>query len=306
MYTLRDYKNSLSALKSINDEEDKAIEVFEEEKKAISNKYWDIKRELEEKISISEREKDSKIEVVNSKISSYQKKMTDKRSSHKEVKDHVERLFKFYQVSLDPPELKPVEPLIVLADDPYKKIYIRIKNNRKPKNCFSLTLSIDSIFSYAFNRNISYADTNKNNKLDNTLSHEGVLKDAPSREDLQQWYEKNADTLKWNVWRRGPITLKEFLSEHAVLEKDYEEAKILFQDDTWKKAYWLDQKHYYETLVSRGTDTDSYKEILEVLKILNTPEKNLSLLLDVESIQGKKELERRLYGTHSPELNSAC
>lgn len=280
MTTPTDYNKALKELQALDDEQGIREKEFADRKRKISSKYMDLKWELEHK-------KDAEIKAVDIKLELYQKAMLKKTQPALNIKEDTEKLYKFYQVSLSIPTLTLEEDfLVVLDDDEYKKISIKIKYNRKPKNCYSLVLSIDSIFRWAFDKD--------------NLSKTITLKDAPTKKELMDWYEKNKNNLKWRGEYAKTILLSEYKSKHVQLEKDYEEAIILFQQQkSWQVAYWKHRKYYYENCYSSGTETSGYKEVLDMLTILKTPDKDLPLLINVESEQGKKELERRLYDSHT-------
>jgi hypothetical protein len=169
-------------------------------------------------------------------------------------------------------------PIDTIIQDQYKNIQVFIVKNGKPTNRYTLTVQGKSIF-----HNLTFVTAKDwrcyvNGVIENT-NIRLHLKDAPTTEALQKWYDKNKANL-----------LKDFfLAEHAQVEKRYEEAKELYKKTEWKILYL---KQLQDECRVGEDDFNDYKALI---KILSRSPKDLVLLVNVmKSEEGKRMLERLL------------
>lgn len=276
------YNNALKEIQKCNNKISEFSEKCETEKKDTENKYWDLIWELKQKIRNLERERDKKKENIENKKTTCESNLLKQYHSSQEIVDYTEKLFDMMDISDNEfKETIPEEPVDVIADDNYKKMYVVIGHSKKPVNCFSLILYVKKIF---------------REKMISTITWpwEIILKEAPSEKILLEWYQKNKSNLKWKR-RKKTIYLSDVLSEFSKLERMYEQAKELYKQKQWRLAYLYHEKYYYEKYVTSGSDLKEYKAVLERIKILKTKIRDLPLLIaDIKTDKGKKEFSEKL------------
>lgn len=288
--TPKEYDHALEELRKINVSKSEHEKIIKDKNHVIWCKYFDLKRELEEK---ERKEKN----IVEKEEAEFKEKIDREKAPHLQIMNDTEEIFKFIDLYIKNTkakelehefytrhnyhrELAHVDPIDIIRDDDYLRIGIYILENEKPKNKYSLEIHIRSIF-YSLRQSSDY-----NNEI--------TLKDAPTQKELHSWYEKNKNDLKWKRYKEI-IHLGDFIKEHLQKEQRYAEAIELYKQREWKWAHLKYQKFYYEHHVSNGTNCDEYKEILELMKLFRTAKENLPLLVsEIKSEKGLKELERRL------------
>jgi len=292
--SLRTYNESLEKLKKRNKEIAEFSEKCANERRELENKYRDLIWDLNQKIRDLERKRDKKIENIKNKNSFYKSEILKRYVFNQQYVDYTQKIFGM--IDLFDNELEetiPLEPVDIIADDNYKKIYVEIANNNKPVNCCDLIIHINHIFS-----NIMYS---------NTISYilrmsagwrgeDFILKSSHSKEILLKWYQKNKSHLKFKRKHQKDIYLfKDVLSELSELETIYKQAQELYKQTQWQLAYLYYKKYYYENYYSNGKETEEYKSTLERIKIIKTERKNLPLLIaDIETEKGREEFSKKL------------
>jgi len=276
------YFDTVKQIEKLNHLVDEYNEKCRKEINEIHWKYEDLKRDLDKKSQ-------KKMAVVKERQESYKKEIASEIEPYAKITRDTEKIYGLFEVLLDynhNVDFKDTydrkSPCIIdtVADDDYKKVWIYIIGNDKPKNCFSLNLRMKSVFQ----RMREWEEFRIDSKN---------LKDLPTEKELEIWYEKNKNNLRWK-WGSETIYLPDVLKEHTSLEQEYEKARELWKSKEWQRAYWLYKKWYYENCYSRGTEKDEYKDIVLLLK---TSDKNLPLLIgQIKSDRGKQEFERRLKG----------
>lgn len=285
----KDRDHALKEIERINAIESEYKKNHDKKNHDIWCKYFDLKRELDEK----ERKEKEAVEKDHQKFMS---KIYQEKAPYHQILEDSEEIFNLIELHINNTTAKELEhefytnhnyfrekvhvdPIGIIRNDDYLRIGIYILENKKPTNKYSLTIYINSIFGFL----------NENN-----YNQEITLRDAPTIKELQQWYEKNKSNLKWKRYRE-PISLNDYIEKHIQKEQKYAHAIELYKQREWKWAYLKYRKWYYEHHVSRGSTCDEYKEILELMKIFHTEKENLPLLInEIKSEDGLKELERRL------------
>lgn len=272
------FNNANKEIEKLNGLEKEHDKVCDKKINDIYWKYYDLKRELDKKESAEK-------EVVEKEKEAYKNKIDSEKEPHIDITRDFKHTCKLFGVLLSERRLEfkdnfdrdEMNIIDMVADDEYKKIWVYAARSHKPKNKWSLVIRMKSVFGWKFND--EFGDTDRN------------LKDLPTEEELKVWYEKNKNNLRWK-WGNTTKYLSDYLERHTCLEKDYEKAKELWKSKVWQRAFWLHEKDYYKNNVSRGTDTDEYRDIC---LLLDTSKINLPLLVgQMKSDEGKKEFERRL------------
>ena len=170
-------------------------------------------------------------------------------------------------------------PIDSLAQDQYKSIQVFIVRTTKPTNKYALTIQGCSIFKDEKLTNILPRRNEYIYGLNENTNIRLILKEAPTIEALQKWYDKNkADQLK------------DFLTKHAELEVRYEEAKALYKNVGWKILY-------IESLRDDQTHQggDEWNDYTAIVNVLSRNSKDLALLVgQLKTEDGKKMLEHLL------------
>lgn len=274
MIKINQYKEAKKELKAINEKQKQTEERLNKQLSQVTDKYYKLEKQLrdnkykEENKIEKEKEKETKrFEAMKEKhtpiITEYQMVIElmgviehNKNYSLSELQvyyyDYIKDEKAGYIKSSDKVRFY-YEPIDVLADDDFKKIYLYITKNRKPKNCFSLIAVGNTIFnekiikipySYGLDAHTGYSNI------------QIVIKDLPNEKDLKDYLERNKKRI-----------LKDFLEEHKKVVVKYEEVLKKTEDSKeWKIAYLESQKYYYENCYSGGTETEEYKKVIEDLK----------------------------------------
>lgn len=284
MYSPHEYKNACKEIKRLGMISYEILKECETEEIKIWRKYQDLKRALEDK-------ENEETNVVKRKKTSYENKInTEKEPFNKIIKD-TEEIYELIHIHLhleNPTEkvltenYRPrygsekieIEPLDLIMNTDRIRIGVYIIPNNKPVNCFTLKLKIRNIYDFIW----------RDLKIDEEITF------ARTEEDLKQWYEKHKKNLKWSR-----DCLPNVLKRLNELEEKYIEAVELYKKKEWKLAYLEYRKYYYENHYSQGTSTEMYKAVLEQIRILQTEDKQLPLLLgEVTTEKGLHELSNRL------------
>jgi len=273
------YYKALDAVKSIKKDVQAQKDLTDKQTKALEQEARDKVYALEDQIRDIKRKSDSAIEDLKEKLKEYEASR-GREPFDKDIQD-TQDLFKCIDISLRPSSRAEVKGT-VLADDPYKQIFVYIAKSRKPVNKFSLVIAVHSIFERTFEDLFPF-------------NQETSLKDGPTEEALTSWFEKNKSSFKIPRRRSGDISIKDFLGMHKTLEGKYEDARSAFLDKNWQRAYWIYKKDYYENFYSHGTSTGQYKEACEMLELLNTLPQDLPLVLpEVKSESAKEWVKQEL------------
>ena len=279
MNSIAEYKKAQEQAKLLEDLERQHSRECAKESDKIFWKYNDLKYELDKKC-----QNEKKI-IEEKKQDFINKNQLELKPYHQIISD-TEDIYKLFEIIIsNGSEINFEErfdrgtPVIIdtPVDDKYKKVWIYIIGNKKPKNCFSLMLRMKSFFQYEYSDFKIYGKT---------------LKNLPTEEELKVWYQKNRNNLRWK-WGTETKYLADILEKHVCLEAKFDkEAKELWKNKEWQRAYWLYKKEYYENHYSHGTETDEYHDICILLKtsLIDSP----LLIGRLKSDMGKRELKRRL------------
>lgn len=258
MISIKEYQQAQKTRARLSKQKDKLGEIHNKQVRVIIDKYYSLKRKIEDKERAEHKKENNQYEKDEAKLNAQLEE-----NYNPIVK--VENLFKMFEVIRTPQyanteykvyifyddQKRILTPIDELKKDQYAKIGVYIVENRKPKNKYSLIVRGRSIFYTLISRNYAYS----------TGTHtEGVnvefnLKDLPTREGLIEWYGKSKDQI-----------IKQFLDIHKQLEADYQEAKSLYELKEWKLLYLENKKVYYEKGVYRGDETKEYAELVKELK----------------------------------------
>lgn len=285
---LSSYFSALKKAKASHEEISKQDLFLLETSNSLHNKYYDQISNLKDKIRDLENEEETEKARLNTDYKNNTQKIKETNQPYYETIKLTNKIFKLMGIFLFGPArddhfsaASTHEACYVITDDPYKKISVHIANNRKPKNKYSLILTVQSIFRISFN-DLFYWNSNH------------TLRDGATKDSLIAWYEKNKNTILVPIRRTEYKPITEFLKDHELLEQEYEQAKTLYEtSEEWQLAYWRDQKKYYEDQVSQGTTTETYTGILEMIKIIETPDLFLPTLLPLKSDIGKYAFDKR-------------
>jgi hypothetical protein len=289
---LSSYFSALKKVKAVHEEISEQEKVLNETVKQLDNKYYDQINSLKNKIRDLEYEEETEKARLNTDYKNSIQKTKEANQSHYDTIKQTDKIFKLMGIFLfgvtrdDHFSIASThEACHVIADDLYKIVSVHIANNRKPKNRYSLILSVQSVFK-------GFED----------LFHwntESILRDGTTKESLLAWYEKNKNTILVPIKRAEYKPITEFLKEHELIEQEYEQAKALYETSKeWQLAYWKDQKKYYEEQVSQGTSSEHYTGILEMIKIIQTPDLLLPTLFPLKSELGRYAFDKRCDCSH--------
>lgn len=225
----------------------------------LKNKIW----ELEQKA----KKETAHIKETHQKA---EEKMDRERAPHTQVVNDMKRIFLLFEIiEQDKREvIMPATADVELVDTEFFKVGLSFRKNSNPRNKITLSVVSNSLFQYKFSETRVAIGS----------------KAGPHRDTLMQW------------WGNG-VKLKPYLDTHNQLLKELAEARELYKQKEWKRAYLLHEKLYYEISVSQGIETSAYKAILERLQILSIVDEDLPLLVGkVVTEDGMKDLETRLKG----------
>ena len=286
------YFQALKKIKAVHTQISEEEKITDEKINLHSNQYYDLISKLKCKVRDLEYKRDSNKESLNTSLKNHIQKIRASNQSYYDTIKQAEKIFKLMglfvnKINRDDSDYSRRSgynnPCHVYADDLYKKISVHIAQTRKPKNKYSLVLSVQSVFKRPFEDLFHW-------------SPDHILRDGATKESLLAWYEKNKNTILVPIKRTEHKPIAEFLKDHEALEKEYEQAKTLYETSKeWKLAYWKDQKEYYENQVSSGTSTEEYTGILETIKIIQAPDNLLATLLPKSDL-AKEEFTKRCVG----------
>lgn len=264
MITIREYKNALSELMALNVEYGQQKNITEREQKDVRDKYWELKRKIDDRKYKLELQEEKRIRNIDVKFSKYEYAINIKKQPYNDICNGVEDIFKMFDIliseNVEPTVFndilvkgKCLEVLEVLYDDKYKRVYVYIEKNDKPKNNLTLAIKGKSFFGYHFDKvNIGTVD----------------IRYASTVIELTQWFRKNKDNLKWQWGWKHNVYLADIMERQSYLEKLYGDIQELWEKKGWRRVYWNYKKDYYENHYFRGTETEEYKNVLEQLRIL--------------------------------------
>ena len=263
MITLEQYREAKQKLEKIDEESDKLNKVQQKEKSELTNKYWEIEREIGTKKLVDFRQLEKKHKEAKDKPSK-------KSQPHAAVRNEFSRIMQLMEIHKEEHDLKfrvyvykggsypnyitdDYKPIDTIKDDKYAKIQAFIvKDEKKPKNKFALIIVGKSIFNCCDGRLIDlphyYGQPCHTNYENISLS----ITNRPLEDTLKKYYNRNKHKI-----------LKEFLEEHKKLEQEYETVIKATNTLEWELAYWENKKDDYENHYSRGTEMDEYKEVLK-------------------------------------------
>lgn len=222
----------------------KISRVFESEKvniKALESESWTLSCQLRDKIHALESEK-YKLEQ------SYKEKIADLKNDNiatvtplRDICKKHERVIEFIGISKAGkvlPELKANNrgKEIILLDNPtnnkYINVYAYVYQNSKPKNKYSLALAAVSIFTsemlgYRWGSIQPYFEGHAPRVF------EFDVKDAPTKNELIEFYNKKGGNSFWNV------------AQFEATVKEYETVLSECNTPEWEMEYLLSQKDYY-------------------------------------------------------------
>lgn len=265
MITIKEYKDALRNLKTLDKQQEQQENIIGDEKKVIGDKYWELEMKLRRKGDKLASGKFKEVEGIDNKLLKYVNKMSIEKQPYNDISNIATDIFKMFDIFLSEAE----EPTIfdkfplkegrclgvlkVLHDDKYKRVIVYFENNNKPKNNVTLKIKIESLFRYHFTAvNMFTTD----------------IRYARTAEELTEWFKKNENNLKWEKGWQCADQLSDIVVELFRLEKLYEDVKLLWEKKGWKLVYWNYKKYYYENHYSRGTETEEYRDVLEQLRIL--------------------------------------
>lgn len=274
---IQEHKKAIEEIKKLDKiEHTKKLE-FENDKRKIRDKYWDLQMKLDEDknkefkiISVKEKkfdeERTEQIKPHSKKISEFERIM-EFIGIYKEQKDLNIEMYKYdfvrddkgYALSEDKEKIL-IKPISILKNDEgYCRIEVFIYLNKKPKNRFTLCVVGKSIFGDKFDKRIlnfcsgwNYlSDINENGDF------KKVIKELPDKNKLIEWFDKNKDKV-----------FKEQMDKIEEIIKEYREVIKNTKSKEWEIAYLESRKRYYENCVARGTEKEEYLKILLELKKL--------------------------------------
>lgn len=280
MLELKKYRKARKEIDSLNNQEHKEDERLEKELEQIKDKFWKLERDLTDK-KIKEETKIDKAKEKSDKL--FEKKKEEGLKilgQYRKIIKLIGVIKKYNNYGLKEPKVYDndyiygdngnnrsentvklyYKPIKVLVDDEYKKIYLYITKNEKPKNCFSLIVVGNTIF------NKEVIDIHYSYGLYSRVEDSNIqigLNDFPDEEKARSYLKRNEKRV-----------LKEFLEEHKKVEIEYEKIKKVIEDSKeWDIEYLKSRKNYYEKHYSEGTKTEEYKEIIKELETLNEVKK---------------------------------
>lgn len=258
---MKTIKTYLDAIEKVIQDCTEQQKFKKESQRAVNN----IKAEYSDRIRKIEFEKYRTLQIMEDTQEETLEKMSTSIEPSKELQKEFKKIMNFFLLIQDFPAFKkPVitiykhrekilyKPIDIIADDKFKFIatYI-IDNHNKPINKYSLIIAGNSIFNnQVMPLKVDYIhDTSENTCLIIQI------KDSSSKEALIEWYKKNFKN------KCTPKILKDFLTA----QKEYQEAKDLYNESEWSFAFLKYQKNYYEHEYSRGTETIEYKKVVRQL-----------------------------------------
>lgn len=228
----------------------------------LENKKWEQSNIIRDKIHKLESEKYELEQKFNGEMEALKNDNKAKVGPLQEVCNQHKKVVEFMRIKKAAkvlPELKANNrgKEIILLDNPttnqYINVYAYVYQNSKPKNKYSLAIVAVSIFSpemlgYRWGSIQPYFEGHC------PRAFEFDVKDAPTKNELIEFYNKKGGNSFWNV------------AQFEATVKEYEAVLSECNTPEWEREYLLSQKDYYENNYSRGTETPEYKAIIKQLK----------------------------------------
>jgi len=194
-----------------------------------------------------------------------------------------------YSTGLNEYEYETYEPIGTLVDDKYKHLKAFITENKKPKNKWSLFVAGNVLFSNMENfvnvrGNLSSLPCLNSYSRFNIYGEHNTkhfVQDGPTKESLLKYWEKHKDSI-----------LKDYLTIHTEIEKDYEDAITFYKTSkTLQKKYW---KHKMDQC---SKDSDYYKQYKDMLTIVEcSKDQYPTIMSKITSEEGRHALSRVMRG----------
>lgn len=257
---IKQYQENRKVIDSLSAHLEKKREEKAEAMRQISVKYCDLKYHL---TKMEEKETKNIVAVYEKGEATIKQSIAE----HSEIIAQVKRILAFKAIAKKPVDLsfevKTYHSITIELIDTIKtsclELRVYIYENGKPKNKYALVVIGKSIFGY--NEKLGKFPRSYGLRLnDHGANICLAFKDSPTVESLKEYYDKNKAKL-----------LRDFLTQQAELEKEYEAVQRDCNTPEWERLYWENEKEYYEKHYSRGTETEEYKAVLRELKKLNYP-----------------------------------
>ena len=258
------YQPKIRALENKRDTEIKKVreelETFKAKQEEEKVPNQDIINETKEILSLMDLSLTSVNNALAIEVYSYQDK-DEKGNYYKDEYGNYEKRKIIY---------KPIDTIV---QDQYKNIQVFIVRNQKPVNKYTLTIQGISLLLNERRGKYYINGIRENSNIRQTL------KEAPTIEALQKWYNKNKAGL-----------LKDFLVEHVKVEEMYEEAKALYKKIEWKVLF-------IETWRNNHThrDDDEWNDYTAISNTLSKNPKDLALLVGQMKTEDGKTMLARLF-----------
>lgn len=267
---IKEYKQAVEEVKKFDEIKDLKYSEFDRELRNIENKYYDLKRKLEDK----EREE---LNIISEEKDKFKEKRGKQIESPCKTMSNFKRIINFIDIYKSPKrdlnlkvyqydyirdknriaisgdkERIIIKPISDFMNNEYCKLNVYIYENSKPKNKFTLCVIGNSIF----DETILGLNWNYLSDIIENGDFKKVLKELPDRTKLMEWFVKNNDKIKEQINK---------------LEDTIQEYKNVIENTNskeWNIAYLESKKEYYKKYVARGTEKTEYINILEELKKL--------------------------------------
>lgn len=275
MHTFANYANANAKIKTLSDRIDNIKDNRSKEIQKIEDYYLEkidtLRAKKREKTQQIISDTDIKIDMIKNSIDTERSVVNDVERKLRMIDLIGQRASetKVYQFSrydengnyLSESRKIYFDPIDVIWDSEYTKIYVYIVPNDKPKNKYSLILRGYSIFTN-FQLGKSLLNNCKCGIYIRGIHEDNYnicvnVKDAESEEKLKKYYDRNNKKIM--------AMLPDNIGD---VEKEFETAKDLYKEKDWQIAYLEYKKYEYEHCYSRGTELPEYKEVINRLKKL--------------------------------------
>lgn len=272
MITIQEHNEAKETLNRIKEGQEEFNKNSNTQMREIKDKYYKLKRKLDDQEYKEVNEMEKTTDQINEKYEMQKENSLCVESEFNQIIKLMEIEEKWRYKSLPQPVVYYYDYLrndngyrqgdkirmfyqieSVLVEDDFKKIYLYITKNDKPKNCISLCAIGNSKFTDKLIKKFPYsygvdAHTDKANIRTS-------VKDFPTEEEARDYIKRNSKRI-----------LKDFLEEHTKMEELYNEVIPQTKTKEWKLALLNHKKKYQERCVSNGTESEEYKEILKQIK----------------------------------------
>lgn len=273
---IQEHKKAVEEVKKLDKiEHTKKLE-FENDKRKIRDKYWDLQTDLD-------RNKREEFKIISEKENKFNEERAKQIKPHSKKISEFERIMEFmrvykqnYDLNLEvskydyirdkngiaiseDKEIIPISPLSILKDDGFFRIGVYIYLNSKPKNKYTLSIIGRNIFGEYDNNLLNFLKVFEWNYLSDIRENgdfKKVLKELPDKNKLIEWFDKNKNKV-----------FKEQMDKIEEIIKEYREVIKNTKSKDWEIAYLKNRKRYYENCVA-GTEKEGYLKILLELKKL--------------------------------------